>query len=111
VTATSGLTEDEIRRMAREAADYALDVKDTSATEALKAEVAALIRDVDAILPQVRTFMSGSDFGKEALSKAEGALDKAKEAAAGRSADALKQAKEPLERTLRMLRGVAQKMG
>ena len=111
VTATSGLTEDEIKRMARESADYAVDVKESTATEALRAEVAALIRDVDAILPQVRGFMSGSDFGKEALVKGEAALKQAKDAAAGRSAEALKQAKEPLERTLRMLRGVAQKMG
>ena len=111
VTATSGLTEDEIRRMARDAADYAVGVKELGATEQLRADVDGAIRDVETILPEVRTFMSGSDFGREALSKAELALRRAKEASAQRSLKELEQAKEPLERTLRMLRGVAQKMG
>ena len=111
VTATSGLTEDEIKRMARDAADYAVDVKHADAFEKSRAEVDAVIRDVETILPQVRGFMGGSDFGKEALMKAEAALNKAKAAAQGRSLDALETARDPLERTLRMLRGVAQKMG
>lgn len=97
--------------MAEEAAQYAVDVKQSDATEQLKAEVDALIRDVETILPKVRDFMSGSDFGKEALVKAETALKRAKEASGARNQDQLGTAKEPLERTLRMLRGVAQKMG
>lgn len=111
VTATSGLTEEEIRRMAREAADYALGVKHSDAFEKLKAEVGAIIRDVDAILPQVSSFMRGSDFGREALVKAEATRARAQAAIDRRSLDELEAAKEPLERTLRMLRGVAQKMG
>ncbi len=111
VTATSGLTEEEIKRMAKDAADYAVDVKQADAFEKARAEVDAIIRDVETILPQVRGFMGGSDFGKEALLKAEAALNKAKTATQGRSMEALNTARDPLERTLRMLRGVAQKMG
>ncbi|MEQ9503823.1 MAG: molecular chaperone DnaK [Deltaproteobacteria bacterium] len=111
VTATSGLTEEEIKRMAKDAADYAVDVKHADAFEKARAEVDAIIRDVETILPQVRSFMGGSDFGKEALLKAEAALNKAKTATQGRSMEALNTARDPLERTLRMLRGVAQKMG
>ncbi len=111
VTATSGLTEDEIRRMAREAADYAVGVKQTDAFEQRRAEVEATVRDIDALLPRVRSFMSGSEFGREALHKAEATRQRAKEAIDRRSLDELDNAKEPLERTLRMLRGVAQKMG
>lgn len=111
VTATSGLTEDEIKRMAEEASHYAVDVKKNEALEKTKAEVDAIIRDVESILPQVQAFMSGSDFGKEALAKAEGALKRAQTASAARDLDQMKAAREPLERTLRMLRGVAQKMG
>ena len=97
--------------MAEDAAQYAVDVKRNEALEKLKAEVDAVIRDVEGILPQVQAFMSGSDFGKEALAKASGALDRAKKASSARDIDELNQAREPLERTLRMLRGVAQKMG
>jgi len=111
VTATSGLTEDEIKRMAEEAAHYAVDVKQNEALEKLKAEIDAVIRDVETILPQVQSFMSGSDFGKEALAKAEGALVRAKAGSDARDMEQMKAAREPLERTLRMLRGVAQKMG
>ncbi len=110
VTATSGLTEDEIRRMAREAADHAVDVKQEDALKQLLADVDSLIRDVEGILPVVHGFMSGSQFGRDALSKAKDTLAKAKEASSMRSMQGLLDVKEPLERTLRMLRGVAQKM-
>ena len=111
VTATSGLTEDEIRRMAKDAQEYALGVKQSDAFEQRRAEVEAIIRDVDTLLPQVRSFMSGSDFGKEALVKAEGTRQRAHTAIERRDLEELEASKEPLERTLRMLRGVAQKMG
>lgn len=111
VTATSGLTDEEIRRMAEDAAEFAVDIKSNEALDKLKAVVDAVIRDVDAIVPQVQSFMSGSDFGKEALAKAEGALARAKEASRSKNMDELTASREPLERTLRMLRGVAQKMG
>jgi molecular chaperone DnaK len=111
VTATSGLTEDEIRKMAAESADYAVGVKQSDAFEQAKAQVEAVVRDVETILPKVRDFMSGSDFGKEALSKADMALTRTKQAIQSRSMQELASSKEPLERTLRMLRGVAQKMG
>jgi molecular chaperone DnaK len=111
VTATSGLTEDEIKKMAHEASDYAVGVKQSDAFEQERAGVEAVIRDIETIVPQVRGFMSGSDFGKEALVKADGALQRAKEAIGRRNLEALKASREPLERTLRMLRGVAQKMG
>jgi molecular chaperone DnaK len=111
VTATSGLTEDEIKKMAQESSDYAVNVKSSDAFEQTKAEVEAIMRDIEAIMPKVRDFMSGSEFGREALSKAEQSLAKTKEAMQQRSLEAVKDSREPLERTLRMLRGVAQKMG
>lgn len=110
VTATSGLSEEDIKRMAAEAQEYAVGVKDSDAFDKLRAEVEATIRDVDAILPRVRDFMSSSDYGKEALSKAQGTRDKAQTCIERRAKDELEQVKDPLERTLRMLRGVAQKM-
>ena len=92
-------------------ADYAVNVKQTDAFEQARAQIEAVMRDIEAILPKVRDFMSGSEFGREALSKADQALQRTKTAIGARSLDELSQSKEPLERTLRMLRGVAQKMG
>ncbi|MBK8012810.1 MAG: molecular chaperone DnaK [Deltaproteobacteria bacterium] len=110
VTATSGLTEEEIQKMAEDAEEYAVGVKRTDAFEGLRTEVHAMIRDVEMILPRVSAFMGGSDFGREALSKADAALSRSRTAAEGSDYEELKRAKDPLERTLRMLRGVAQKM-
>ncbi|MEM7675062.1 MAG: molecular chaperone DnaK [Myxococcota bacterium] len=110
VTATSGLTEEEIRRMAQEAADFAVDVKQDEALKNMVVEVAALVRDIEAIVPRVRDFMSGSTTGRGALLKAEQTANRAREAVEMRSMQHLEDVKEPLERTLRMLRGVDDKM-
>ncbi len=111
VTATSGLTEEEISRMAAEASDYAVGVKTTDAFEGARAEVEAVIRDIDAILPKVRGIIAGSEFGEDALKKVDTAVTRARQAIESRSVDALKASKEPLERTLKMLKGVATKLG
>ncbi len=111
VTATSGLTDEELRSMTKDAEVYALGVKQSEAFEQRRAEVEALIRDVDTLLPQVRSFMSASEFGREALAKAQATRQQAQSAIERRDTGGMDAAKEPLERTLRMLRGVAQKMG
>ncbi len=110
VTATSGLTDEEIKKMAAESSDYAVTVKQSDAFEQEKAQVEAIVRDIEGILPKVREFMNGSEFGREALLKAEQAMARSKIAIGARSIDELKQSKDPLERTLRMLRGVAQRI-
>jgi molecular chaperone DnaK len=111
VTATSGLTEEEISRMAKESQEYAVSVKSDEAFETTKAEVEAMIRDVEGLLPRVEPVISSSEFGDEALRKAQGAMERARAAIESRSTDAINACREPLERTLKMLRGVAQKMG
>jgi molecular chaperone DnaK len=111
VTATSGLTEEEISRMASDAADYAVSVKADEAFAAARAEIEAIMRDVETLLPRVTPVISTSEFGYEALRKARGAVDRARQAIDSRSTEAVNVAKDPLERTLKMLRGVAQKMG
>jgi molecular chaperone DnaK len=111
VTATSGLTEEEIARMSKEAEDYAVNVKTDEATGRLRAELEAMIRDVEGVLPVVEPVISTSEFGDEALKKARTTLDRARQALEARTAEGLAAAKDPLERTLKMLRGVAQKLG
>jgi molecular chaperone DnaK len=111
VTATSGLTEEELSRMTKEAADYAVSVKTSDAFEVARAEVEAVIRDIEGLLPKVRVVIAGSEFGAEALRKADGALEKARAAIDSRSLDQVNASREPLERTLKMLKGVASKVG
>jgi molecular chaperone DnaK len=111
VTATSGLTEEEIKRMAQESAEHAVGVKADDAFGAARAETEAMIRDVEALLPAVESVIATSEFGDEALRKAHQAMERARQAIESRSTDAVTTAREPLERTLKMLRGVSQKMG
>ncbi len=111
VTASSGLTEEEIAQMAKEAAEYAVSVKSTEAFESSRAEVEATIREIDSLLPKVREVIASSEFGQDALRKVTETIDRARTAVETKSLDALQTSKEPLERTLKMLKGVAQKMG
>ena len=110
VTATSGLTEEEIRRMAKEAADYAVDVKQDDAVGKLCAEVDSTIRDVERVLDRVRDVMTASSVGLDVLAKAEQTLGRARQASARRSMNELVEVKEPLNRTLRVLREVFGKL-
>ena len=110
VTATSGLTEEEIRQMAEDAREYALETKSSDAFEQDKAKAQTLMRDIRTLLDRVQEFMSGSDFGREALQKAEKILDDTQSAIDRRDHEELKRHVGSLERTLKMLRGVADRM-
>ncbi len=111
VTATSGLTEEEIAAMAKDAEQYAVGVKTNEAFEERKARVEATMRDIEGLLPKVRPVIASSEFGSEALRKVETALERARGAITARSTEGLDATIDALERTLKMLRGVADKMG
>ena len=111
VTATSGLSEDELNRMMREHADHLVDVKHSEELEKTRQEVERTTREIERIFPKVREALAGTDFGKDALHKATTVLDRAQEAIKGNDVDALKNANESLSRTLNMFKGVMQKIG
>jgi molecular chaperone DnaK len=111
VTATSGLTEDEIRKMMKENQDYLVDVRSDEELEERKLAVQHLIVEIDKIFPKVRTLLEGSEFGQDALRKAESVVDRAREAMEGDDLASLKTSEEALSRTLNMFKGVVQKIG
>lgn len=110
VTATSGLTEEEIRKMAEDARDFAVEAKTSDAFEQDKAKAQTLVRDIETLLGRVRDFMSGSDFGREALEKAEAIVQSTRTEIQRGDHDELKKLLGPLERTYKMLRGVDDRM-
>src|SRR5215470_7680586 len=67
VTATSGLTEDEIRRMVEESKDYLLDQKANEEFETKKQAAEKLIDEIEGLFPRVETAIAGSDFGQDAV--------------------------------------------
>ncbi len=111
VTASSGLTEEEIREMAARNQDQAVTPAAANDLGPLRKQAERLLAEVDALLPKARPIIEGTDFGADALAKAEQTIGKAREALARKNAPELSEALKPLERTLSLLSNVVQKLG
>ncbi len=106
VTATSGLTADEISSMMESAQEYMVERKTSDEMEAAQQQAEKLIAEIEKLFPQVEQIVATSDFGREAIGKARNVLDKTKQAVEDRDLNALKEHNEALSRTLRMFKGV-----
>ena len=106
VTASSGLTPEEIESMMENAQEYLVDRKQSDEYEAAHQAAEKLIADVEKLFPEVEEIVASSDFGREAIGKAKAVLDKTKAAIEDKDVNALKEHNEALSRTLRMFKGV-----
>ncbi len=111
VTASSGLTPEEVKRMAAESQDYMVERRSSEEVEEKKQRCQRLIEDVEKLFPQVEEAVSGSEFGKDALGKARGVINRANNAMERLDLVAIGDAIEALERTHRMFKGVVAKTG
>jgi molecular chaperone DnaK len=109
VTASSGLTRDEIKDMIDGAKDYMVERRSTEELEAAKQEAERLIGEIERLFPQVEQIVAASDFGRDAIEKARAILAKARQAIAKRDVPAIKSEIEGLSRTHRMFKGVVAK--
>src|SRR3954454_8075158 len=109
VTATSGLTEDEIRKMVEESKDYLLDQKASEEFEKHRQSAEKLIDEIESLFPRVEAAIAGSDFGQDAVKKARSVIDRARQGIQGRDLQALGDSTEALTRTLNMFKGVVAK--
>lgn len=109
VTATSGLTKDEIKSMMENAKDDLVDRRTSEEFEAAKQEAEKLIAEIEKLFPQVQQIVASSDFGRDAIEKAKAIVDKARTAIERRDAAAVKEQIEGLTRTHRMFKGVVAK--
>jgi molecular chaperone DnaK len=108
VTATSGLTEDELRRILDEQIDDLLEKKVSAGeSEERRERARATIREIEALVPAVHAALERTRFGKDAVHKAEGVLARARAALEAQDAAALLREQEPLERTLQLFKGLA----
>jgi molecular chaperone DnaK len=106
VTATSGLTEEEIDEMMENAKEYLVQRRSSDEYEAAEQQAEKLVSDVEKLFPDVEKIVASSDFGREAIGKAKAVLDKTKIAMDDKDLDGLKEHSEALARTLRMFKGV-----
>ncbi len=111
VTASSGLTADEVKAMAADSADYLVERRATEEVEQKRQQCQRLIEDVEKLFPKVEDAVSGSEFGQDALGKAQAVISRANHAIDRQDMSGLIDAIDALERTSRMFKGVVAKMG
>ena len=109
VTASSGLTRDEIKNMVEGAKDYMVERRSNEEFEAAKQEAERIVGEIERLLPQVEQIVAASDFGRDAIEKARGIVGKARSAIGKRDLAAVKGEIEGLSRTHRMFKGVVAK--
>ncbi len=111
VTATSGLTEEEIRQMAEENKEFLVEARESEDLTREKQQLEKIIGQVTKLFPKVEKAISGSKFGQDALKKAEGMMEQAKEALRSSDLKEVQEIKESITRTLNMFKGVVSKAG
>ena len=67
VTASGGLTQDELKKILDEQADLLLEAKAGEEVKRRQAELASLISEVNELMPQLQKATQGSDFSADAL--------------------------------------------
>jgi molecular chaperone DnaK len=107
VTATSGLTEDEIQSMAEENKDYLLAAAQDEQFDKVRSQAEAMIGEITKLLPTVEEVIAASQFSKDALKKADNLMKRAKKAIDRRDLDALTDVVEGLKRTVDTFRSLA----
>jgi molecular chaperone DnaK len=109
VTATSGLTQDELRDMIDAGEQYAVERKRDEEFESKKQEAEGLIHEIERLFDKVAKVVGGSDYGRDALEKAHGVIERTRIALDRHDTAAIKEQVDALSRTLRMFKGVVQK--
>lgn len=109
VTATSGLTNDEIDLMMEEAQTYAVARREDEVMEGTKQEAETLIAEIERLFPEVEAVVAGSDFGRDAIDKARVNVERARSLMERGDAAGLKEHLDSLARTQRMFKGVVGK--
>jgi molecular chaperone DnaK len=106
VTASSGLTEDEIKTMAEDSKDYLVDRRASEEFDSARQEAEKIIRELDRMFAKVEEMVKDSEFGQEALTKARELIERAREAINSRDSERLSEVIDTLKRTQKMFKGV-----
>jgi molecular chaperone DnaK len=110
VTASSGLTPEELQRIIDEQRDQLLEQRQAAETRTKADELRAAMAELEKIFPQVRSLIDQSEFGPDALTKAERTLQRGKAAAEGNDLTGILSAAEAVESILALFRGIVAKL-
>src|SRR5215211_7535086 len=111
VTASGGLTDEELRKIMEEQRDYLLEARMTEELKLKRTELEGSIREIAELLPRVRQITVGSNFGAEVISRAERTLSQGRRALDQNTLREIVECQDQTSRTLNLFRGVIQKMG
>ena len=111
VTASGGLTQDELQRIMEEQRDYLLEARASEEVRLRRAELDASLKELTQLLPRVRELTQGTDFGQDALAKAEQTAAQARTALSSSELSSVVQALEQVGRAVNLFRGVVQRLG
>ncbi|HVJ20298.1 MAG TPA: molecular chaperone DnaK [Polyangiaceae bacterium] len=106
VTATSGLTADEIKNMMANAEGYMVERRTDEEFEKSKQEAETLMSDIERLFPEIERVVGSADFGRDAIAKARSTVERTRSAITAKDTELVKQQVEQLGRTLRMFKGV-----
>ena len=109
VTATSGLTQDEIKSMIENAKDHMVERRGSEEFEAARQEAEKSVTEIERLFPQVEQIVASSDFGRDAIEKTKAIVGKTRDAIRKQDVAAVKEQLDGLTRTLRMFKGVVAK--
>jgi molecular chaperone DnaK len=107
VTATSGLTETEMRRILEENLDEMLTRRQVGDLERLRDRTQAVIGEIESLSPAVKEALSRSRFGKDAVTRAEDVVARARAAMAAKDLQQMIAVEEQLDRALQLFKGLA----
>jgi len=111
VTASGTLTEEELQKILESQRDYLLEAKSSEAVAQRRVEAATLVKEIKEMIPRLRDLTHGSEFGNEAIGRAEKAIAAAEPALAGHDLKALTEAVDQLSRTAALFKGVIERIG
>jgi len=110
VTASSGLSKEEVREMVANANAELLDRRSVEEFETARQEAERLLAEIEKLSPSVERIVASSEFGRDAIDKAHSIMVRARHAIARRDAASVREQFDSLARTHRMFKGVASKL-
>jgi molecular chaperone DnaK len=111
VTASGGLTPEELKAILEEQTDTMLEARVSSELQLKRAALESAAREVSGLMPQVRQLTGSSEFGREALRRAEEVVSSARAAVSSTDLAALSDWVDQLERTRVLFVGVLERLG
>jgi molecular chaperone DnaK len=111
VTASGGLTDTELKTILEDQEDLMLEARASSEVLFKRSALENGAKEVEALMPEVRQLAGSSEFGRDALRKAEGILVSSRAAAKSEDLILLADWIDQLEKTRTLFVGVLERLG